>query len=172
MNSSAAFADWVRTALDMYEQPLVRYARRLTGNLESAQEVVQETFLRLCAQDAAELEGRLAEWLFTVCRNKALDIRRKEKRMTSLEIVTVEPHESEDSPSRQAELRDSAGWVLRLLDQLPSNQQEVIRLKFQDSLSYREISGITGLSVSNVGFLIHIGLKTLRQKTRIAERSA
>jgi RNA polymerase sigma-70 factor (ECF subfamily) len=61
-----------------------------------------------------------------------------------------------------AERRDSAGQVMEMLDRLPANQQETIRLKFQNGLSYREISAVTGLSVSHVGVLIHTGLKTLR----------
>ena len=56
-----------------------------------------------------------------------------------------------------------------LLKKSAANQQEVIRLKFQDDLSYREISRITTLSVSNVGFLIHTGIKTLRQRVRALE---
>jgi RNA polymerase sigma-70 factor (ECF subfamily) len=52
--------------------------------------------------------------------------------------------------------------VLRFLERLPENQREVIRLKFQGDLSYKEISEVTGLSVSNVGFLIHTGIKRLR----------
>ena len=54
--------------------------------------------------------------------------------------------------------------VLGILETLPANQQEVIRLKFQNDLTYREISQVTELSVSNVGFLIHTGLKTVRRK--------
>jgi RNA polymerase sigma-70 factor (ECF subfamily) len=53
---------------------------------------------------------------------------------------------------------------MKILNTLPANQQEVIRLKFQGDLSYLEISRITSLSVSNVGFLIHTGLKTIREK--------
>ena len=52
--------------------------------------------------------------------------------------------------------------VLKFVDRLPENQREVIRLKFQSDLSYKEISDITDLSVSNVGFLIHTGIKRLR----------
>ena len=44
------------------------------------------------------------------------------------------------------------------------NQQEVLRLKFQHGLSYREISGVTELTVSHVGVLIHNGLKALRAR--------
>ena len=68
--------DWIRAALSRYEGELTRYAQRLTGNLERAREVVQETFLRLCREDSAKIDGHLCEWLFTVCRNQALDVRR------------------------------------------------------------------------------------------------
>ena len=53
--------------------------------------------------------------------------------------------------------------ALKILETLPVSQQEVIRLKFQNELSYKEISLVTGLSVTNVGFLIHAGLKAIRQ---------
>ena len=64
----------VRTAVQQYEGPLLRYAQRITGDLERAQDVVQETFVRLCRQNRAELDGHLAQWLYTVCRNRALTV--------------------------------------------------------------------------------------------------
>ena len=67
-------------------------------------------------------------------------------------------------PSRLLERKEAVDQILSLLETLPENQQEVIRLKFQHGFSYREISGITKLSVSNVGFLIHTGLKTIRHQ--------
>src|SRR3954454_24351251 len=75
---------WVRSVVARFESPLTLYAARLLGDAEAARDVVQETFLRLCTQDRAAIEPRLAEWLFTVCRNRALDILRKEKRMTQI----------------------------------------------------------------------------------------
>ena len=54
--------------------------------------------------------------------------------------------------------------VVQMIDALPENQQKVIRLRFHSGLSYREISVSTGLSVSNVGFLLHTALGTLREK--------
>ena len=154
---------WVRAAVDRFERPLTLYATRLLGDAEAARDVVQETFLRLCTQDAAALQPRLAEWLFTVCRNKALDVLRKESRMTRLSEEQVHACVSPDpGPSDVAEGRDAAARVLDLLETLPVNQREVIRLKFQNGFSYQEISRITGHSVSNVGYLIHIGIKTLR----------
>lgn len=56
--------------------------------------------------------------------------------------------------------------ILRILNTLPANQQEVLRLKFQSDLSYLEISRTTNLSVSNVGFLIHTGLNAIRERVR------
>ena len=164
-NGHVAKTEWIRATLDRYEGHLTRYARRITGDGETARDVVQETFLRLCKEDPQTLDGHLAEWLFTVCRNKAVDIRRKERRMSTLtENRIAEKTSPEPSPPSVVEDRDATGQILDLLDQLPENQQEVIRLKFQGGLSYREISGVTGLSVSNVGVLLHYGLKALRAK--------
>lgn len=164
-NGHVPKTEWIRATLDRYEGQLTRYARRITGDGEAARDVVQETFLRLCREEPTDLDGHLAEWLFTVCRNKALDVRRKERRMTTLaDISFAEKTSLESSPAAAAEQHDSTGQILDLLEQLPDNQQEVIRLKFQNGMSYREISGITGLSVSNVGVLIHYGLKALRSK--------
>lgn len=62
------------------------------------------------------------------------------------------------------ETRDSAQRVSLMLNDLPEHQQEVIRLKFQNGLSYREISHVTNLSVSNVGYLIHTGIRRIREQ--------
>lgn len=169
---SADRAEWMREVLFEFEGPLVRYAQRITGDLEAARDVVQETFLRLCRQEREEVEGHLAQWLFTVCRNRALDVQRKERRMST--ATDLDERASSDaaqySPDAAIETHDSANKALGLLGHLSDDQQEVIRLKFQNELSYREISEITGLSVSNVGFLLHVGIKRLRElmKTEFA----
>jgi RNA polymerase sigma-70 factor (ECF subfamily) len=50
------------------------------------------------------------------------------------------------------------------MEALPENQREVVRLKFQNGMSYKEIATVTELTVSNVGFLIHTALATLRMR--------
>src|SRR5262249_49245205 len=103
---------WVRDAVDRFERPLTLYACRLLGDIEAARDVVQETFLRLCAHapDRPTIEPRLAEWLFTVCRNRALDVLRKESRMTHLSEEQVHRCLSPDpGPTDVAERRDLAG---------------------------------------------------------------
>ena len=157
--------EWMRAVLAEFEGPLVRYAARITGDLERGRDVAQETFLRLW-KSAPEGEGkRLAQWLFTVCRNRAVDVLRKESRMGRLsDAAAAATVSGEPSPAAVAQRRDLAAVAAGVLDSLPANQQEVIRLKLEAGFSYREISDITGLSVSNVGFLIHTGLKRIRER--------
>jgi RNA polymerase sigma-70 factor (ECF subfamily) len=67
------------------------------------------------------------------------------------------------------ERQESQSQLLRLLADLPANQQEVVRLKFQDGLSYRDIAEITGLTSSNVGYLLHVALKRLREQLAVSD---
>jgi RNA polymerase sigma-70 factor (ECF subfamily) len=154
---------WIREAVEQFQAPLTLYAAKLLGNAEEARDVVQETFLRLCKQDKGEIQPRLAEWLFTVCRNRALDVLRKESRMTQLTDEQVHASPGDHTPPDVvAERNELSSIAMRLLDALPNNQRDVIRLKFQNGFSYQEISRITGHSVSNVGYLIHMGMKSIR----------
>jgi RNA polymerase sigma-70 factor (ECF subfamily) len=163
---------WVTTALQRYEGPLVQYAQRITGDFDRARDVVQETFLKLCQEPEESLNGHLAQWLYTVCRNQAIDQRRKESRMSTLaEPAVQDPDLRQPEPWRQVEDDESVSQIRIELERLPVNQQECIRLKLQHGLSYREISGVTDLSVSNVGFLIHTGLKTIRERLHRRKRS-
>lgn len=143
--------------------PLVRYATRLLGERERAEDVVQDTFLRLMAQPREAVDGHAVEWLFTVCRRRALDVLRKEGRMKRFEDGQVERVSApEPRPGRALEDAETQATLLRLIDGLPTNQQEVVRLKFQNGFSYQEIARITELSIGNVGFLIHTAVARLR----------
>lgn len=168
-HATARDTAWVRDALHRYERPLLDYAARLLRDPERARDVVQDVFLKLCVADRAKVEPHLAEWLFTVCRNRALDVLRKEGRMGHLseDQARVQPG-SEPAPATLLERREEAALVLKMLDDLPPGQQEVIRLKFQNGFSYKEISHISGYSVSNVGFMIHTGLKTIRGRLAVS----
>ena len=160
-------SNWVSSVLAEYEQPLTRYAAHITGDIERAREVVQDTFLKLCRQRPVQIRTHLAQWLYTVCRNRALDVRRKERRMTGISDVQLQL-QAHPGPelSRAFEEEEQLAEVLKVLSTLPANQQEVLRLKFHSGLSYLEISQVTNLTVSNVGFLIHTGLKTIRERVR------
>ena len=91
--------------------------------------------------------------------------------MTYLDKDTAESAPApEAGPAELLARKEAAGFLLRILGNLPPRQQEVLQLKFQNGLSYQEISEITQLSVSNVGFLIHRGLKALRQHAALADQ--
>jgi RNA polymerase sigma-70 factor (ECF subfamily) len=156
--------EWLRSILDRYEAPLTRYAARITRDVDLARDVVQEALLKLCSDGAPRDDGRVVPWLFAVCRNRALDVRRKDACMKPLTVVDTECLDAGPPPSAGIEADESAGQVVRILAGLSDNQQEVIRLRFQNGLRYRQISEVTGLSVSNVGYLIHTAIRTIRDQ--------
>lgn len=160
---------FVRAALERWEGPLLRYTRALTGDLDLARDVVQDAFLRLCTQPRERVEAHVGEWLFAVCRNRALDVLKKEGRMHGMPEAQLEATTShEPPPTAVVEDRDQATHLRALVDTLSTNQRDVVRLKFQEGRSYKEISQITGLSVTNVGFLLHTAIKALRARAQQA----
>ena len=165
-NAKPVTVEWLRSVMDRHEGPLLRYAARIVGEVDRGRDVVQDAFLRLWAKRPTDWDdSHVAQWLFTVCRNLALDICRKERRMSLLgEQQIGDAGEAAESPPAAAERREQVGQVAEALAELPTNQQEVLRLKFQNGFSYKQIAGITGLSVSNVGFLIHTGIGKLRDR--------
>jgi len=154
---------FIEKALAEYESPLIGYAASILHDLDRARDVVQDTFIRLCQQDPTKLRENVKTWLFTVCRNRSLDVLRKEKRVQPLDEVRWQRVAGTGlQPDEQADRDEQMARVMRCLDRLSTNQREVILLKFQQGLSYQEIVEVTGLTSGNVGFLIHTGLKRLR----------
>jgi RNA polymerase sigma factor (sigma-70 family) len=166
-NMTISDPDWIQSILARFEQPLIRYAAHITGDIERAREVVQDTFLKLCRRKSSLDDDRLAPWLYTVCRNGALDVRRKEKRMTGIDEARLQQIPVRPDFPAALEQNEQVAEIMQVLGRLPANQQEVLRLKFHGDLSYQEISRVTNLSIGNVGFLIHTGLKTIREAMRM-----
>jgi RNA polymerase sigma-70 factor (ECF subfamily) len=158
-------APTIESTLARYERPLIQYALGLTsGDLDQARDIVQDTFLRLVREPEPPVGEHLGAWLFTVCRNRAHDHHRKSKRLVYMEKTALEDAPADTAgPSGALEQKDNALELDRYLERLPENQREVIRLKFQLDLSYKEIAEITSLSVGNVGFLLHTGLRRMRE---------
>ena len=151
--------------LHRFEIPLLQYARRITGDREQARDVVQETFIKFQRNGAVRRQDEPATWLFTVCRNAALNVCRKERRMMHLDEQLIEARESEQPmPFNQLEQKEATGFLLRIVGTLPVRQQEVIQLKFQNDLTYQQIAEIMQTTANNVGVLLHTALKTLRQR--------
>jgi len=164
----------VLEALERYEGPLLQYAGHLLGDGDRARDVVQEAFCRLIANPPRAVlgdpaaNGQLASWLYTVCRNLAMDVRRKERRMTTLPTPLAENRPAaQPGPDTAAQQAEDTERVHAAIDRLPPAQQEVVRLKFQHELSYRQIAEITGKSVTNVGVTLHHAIKAIRRQLDI-----
>ena len=163
-DANAKAPTWIEQALDRYERPLLAYARRLLGEVDAAHDVVQDTFLNLCRTPLGPKDPRLGPWLFKVCRHRAIDHMRKLGRMRSWEAPDRSPSlETWAEPARRAETSDDVEALRRGLARLEPRHAEVVWLRFQAALSYRQIAQVTGLTATNVGYLLHSALGRLEQ---------
>ncbi len=153
---------WVLSALEQHEAALLRYSATLVGS-SRAQDVVQDAFMKLCAQSFESVQGHVAAWLFTVCRNRALELRRAERRLSPLDDDDV-IESADSSPGVKVERAQDMSRVGRAMAALSSRQRELLRLKVEGGLSYKEIAEVMGLSVSNVGFILHGAIADLRER--------
>ena len=136
---------WLGQVFRENEIPLMGYATHLIGDPDRASDIVQDTFVRLCKQPREQVQDRVRQWLFRVCRNRALDVIKKESRMKTLDDAKASRQISrEDDPSSKAETDERHASAQGLLSMLPERQLEVIRLKIHGGLSDREISEVTG----------------------------
>jgi RNA polymerase sigma-70 factor (ECF subfamily) len=109
--------------------------------------------------------------LHRVTHNLAIDHLRKESRLRKLHLAAA-PRAEPQAPPPDEDLgrRESHALILGELERLTPNERAVLMLKVKEGRSYQEISDRTGLSVSNVGYLIHHGLKKLAERLRAASR--
>jgi RNA polymerase sigma factor (sigma-70 family) len=187
MQASNDRREWVLAALDKHERRLTRYAERLLGDLDQARDVVQFVFLRLCEQSPDQLDDRLAQWLFTVCRNRAMDVLRGNGKAVGWDKAAaadgppfadhdvvgrrdlqslVPPYSRETDPADSAEQVDLHVLLRSLVDELPASQREALDL-WAEGFSYLEISRITDRQEGHIRVLVHRGLKALREHPRV-----
>ena len=157
---------WILAAVDAYELPLVRYARRLLGDVDLAADAVQHAFVQLCGESRAAVGAHLAPWLFRVCRNKALDhLRRAGREQPLVDAEATGAVESRISPPANpaavVESRELSTRLRDLLRDLPAPQREAIDL-WCEGFTAREIASITGRTEGHVRVLTHRGLTALR----------
>ncbi len=152
-------------ALQRYERPLIRYAMNLVGQLDDARDIVQDVFIKFSQSLSSVDPERLAPWLFTVCKNRATDHLRKQRRLTLMETETLDLEEAPvPRPGFDLEQQETAAQLRKLIDKLPAKQREAVSLKFIAGLSYKEISDTMKTSVGNVGYLIHHAVQTMREE--------
>ena len=146
------------------ESPLLAFAVGLVRQRSVAEELVQDAFLRL-----HEVWGQVENprgWLYRSVRNLALNHLRDHRRETVLEEAR-EPA-SESQPDEDLGRMEAIGIVRLLLAELPPEDRDLIRMKYQEDLKYGEISERTGMGVGNVGYKLHHLLKGLADALRRA----
>ncbi|MBC8127862.1 MAG: RNA polymerase sigma factor [Gloeobacteraceae cyanobacterium ES-bin-144] len=153
----------LRQVFETEESPLLRYAYGLIGQRETAQDLVQEAFLKLHAHWDDVTNPRA--WLFRAIRNLALNHLRDHKRETSIESSDDFQSESDDPDQALGKL-ETLGTLQLLVSELDPSDRQLISLKYHENLKYDQISERTGLSVSNVGYKLHHALKNLADSLR------
>ena len=154
LSLAACFAAW--------ERPLLAYAFSILGRREVAQDVVQEAFLKLHQSEVPVTAPKA--WLYRTVRNLAINTGKRRSRESSLEAQEEDSGEApgDDSlPGEALERNEILGLARVMVDELDARARSVVKLKFEEGLSYKQIAERTGLSVSNVGYLLHHAVSSL-----------
>jgi RNA polymerase sigma factor (sigma-70 family) len=153
----------LRQVFDAEESPLLRYAHGIVGQRETAEDLVQEAFLKLHSHWEEVTHPRA--WLFRCIRNLALSHLRDHKRETPITDGQDFPSHSPDPDHALGKL-EAVGALQLLVAELHEDDRALISLKYHEGLKYDQISQRTGLSVGNVGYKLHHALKNLADSLR------
>jgi len=147
-----------------HEAALLQYATRILRNPTAAEDVVQNVFIKLFRgwQEGWQPSDRLRSWLYRVTHNEAVDYIRRESRLQVLheKQAAGQPEFCPDGIHCTPE-EERRQEVLRHVGRLEAAEQQVLLLRLDQGLSYREISAVTGRSEGYVGTLLHHAVKKL-----------
>jgi RNA polymerase sigma-70 factor (ECF subfamily) len=158
----AAFGMLVR----QHQRRVHRLAVQLTGNSGDADDVVQETFLRAYrAIDRFDGRAEMFTWLYRICVNVALNLRRQRRRVVAdLDDPRVpEPRESGADPATRAEEAQSYARLAAALDGLSESLRVTMVLACVEQLPYKDIAGVLGCSEGTVAWRVHEARRRLRE---------
>lgn len=161
--------------VDAFQSPLLRYARRLLGPGDDAEDVVQEAFIRYHRQVAGK--GRPTpdsprSWLYRVVHNRAMDMRRKRKRRTDHQPRLTEraraaaADHAADAPVDELLHAESIAHALAALDDLPEEQRQIVVLKVMHGLTLREVAEVMDMPFGNVNYRLNRALADLAGKLK------
>jgi RNA polymerase sigma-70 factor (ECF subfamily) len=156
--------------IETYQHRLLRYLLFLTGKREVAEDLFQETWMRVLLRGAQyNGKARFDTWLFTIARNLVIDLSRK-RQMASLDEMS-EGGEDErpfevaidgPSPFEQFATREDRAEVAAVLLKLEPNYREVLMLRFHEEMSLEEIASVTHAPLSTVKSRLYRGLAALK----------
>lgn len=141
-----------RTDILPLKNQLYRLALRITLNQQEAEDVVQDTMVKVWnRRDSWDEIDNIEAFSMTICRNIALDVvKRKEFQNTSSDDMPMEHPDMGGDPLSKLVRKDSLDRIRRAMDSLPENQRTCMQLRDFEGLSYREIAEIVGISEGQV----------------------
>jgi RNA polymerase sigma-70 factor (ECF subfamily) len=165
--------------IEQYQHRLLRYLLFLTGKREVAEDLFQETWMRVLLRGAQyNGKARFDTWLFTIARNLVIDLSRK-RTMASLDEMS-EGGEDErpfeiaidgPSPLDQFRSREDSAEVAEVLLKLEPNYREVLVLRFHEEMSLDEIAKMTSAPLSTVKSRLYRGLAALKPELERIRRT-
>jgi RNA polymerase sigma-70 factor (ECF subfamily) len=153
-----------------WHTPLWRYIRRMADRNELADELLQETWLRVLQGIAALREpASLVPWMFGIARRVLMDrLRQKYTQAASLDEVPEEGP-STASAEDESDLRDEIGHMLQQLDRIAMPQRELLTLYYLDELSIDGVAQVLGIPVGTVKSRLFAARKVLKQTILTAD---
>ena len=147
-------------------QRLYRIAFAMTENANDAEDIVQDAYCKLWdRRDELDSVINAEAFCVTLVKNMCLDLLRSAKRNRREEDVAENlTLHSEESTDNGVIEQENMNMINSLIDELPENQRQVIRLRGIDECSMEEIELITGLSAVNIRVLLSRARKTIRTK--------
>lgn len=165
--------------IEVYQHRLMRYLLFLTGKREVAEDLFQETWMRVLLRGAQyNGKARFDTWLFTIARNLVIDLSRK-RTMASLDEMSEgreddRPFEiaiTGPSPLEQFQERENCAEIGEVLLKLEPNYREVLVLRFYEELSLEEIASVTRAPLSTVKSRLYRGLAALKPQIEVLRAS-
>lgn len=146
-----------------YQEPLIRFLRGILNSEDEAFDCAQEAFLaayrNLWRYSSAHT---FRAWIYAIARNKAIDHIRKRKKEVPLTldegIVDHQP-----GPEEMWLAQERSNDVRAILEELPEHYKQALYLRYQQELTYEEISVVLNIPVSSVKTHLHRGKEKLRQ---------
>lgn len=155
--------------IDRYERALLRYAKRLTGDMHLSEDIVQEVFLSVYQNiNSFDITRKFSSWIYRITHNKSINVLKKKSLVLSLgdkDIVDRKDILSEFE--KKLDLKKTKESLEKAINVLPIKYREVIILRYFEDKSYEEISDICHCPVSTVGVRIKRALKILKDKIQI-----
>ena len=146
---------------------LYRLALRITMNAAEAEDVVQETMMKVWARrDQWEQIESIEAFCMTICRNLSLDKMRRMDNQTQSLDAAYDPKDQHvaSNPEEQAVQRDRIQLVRQLISQLPEKQRSCMQLRDMEGKSYKDIATILGITEEQVKVNIFRARQTIREK--------